>query len=64
MEKKNDKCKQKLIDVGIHYNINGRFIPPRRTNRLKENEVDNVLNDTSKKPILGTPIYILFYIIL
>lgn len=36
MEKENDKGRQKLIDVGIHYNKNGGFIPPKRTEVERE----------------------------
>lgn len=45
MEKKNGNCRQKPIDVGTHYNKNGRFITSKRTNKLKENEVNHILND-------------------
>lgn len=49
MEKKNDRRRQKLIGVGIQYNKNERLIPPKRTNRLKENEINYVLNDISQE---------------
>lgn len=49
MEKKNDRRRQKLIDVGTQYNKNERLIPPKRTNRLKENEINYVLNDISQE---------------